>query len=188
MGQRLQLSIAAAAVVAATTAVAGCGGSSPNDSHAGSAVSASRVSAKYGPTSSPAALSRCMRANGVSNFPDPSARPGYGEGLSIDITPGDTGLTVAGISFSGPAFDKARKQCAAYLPPVGARPQLSAAQKHQDLETAQCVRNNGIPNFPDPDFNGAGQVDTQQIAASPALQRALKRCRSLVGNLPASGA
>jgi hypothetical protein len=177
--------MAAALAISATTAVAGCGGSSPNDSHASGSA---RTSASYGPTSSPAALSRCMRANDVSNFPDPSAGPGGSEGLSIDVTPGSSGLTVGGVSFSGPVFEKAEKRCAVYLPPGGAPPQLSATQKQQDLKTAQCVRKHGIPNFPDPDFNGAGQVDKQQIAASPALQSALKRCRSLAGNLPAPSA
>ena len=54
------------AVTSCASALAACGGSGskPNGSIG-----------RYGPANSPAALSRCMRANGVSGFPDPIAGP-----------------------------------------------------------------------------------------------------------------
>jgi hypothetical protein len=60
---RHSLSIALAAASCALT-IAACGSSSSKPSGS---------SSPYGPASSPAAMSRCMRANGVPNFPDPDA-------------------------------------------------------------------------------------------------------------------
>jgi hypothetical protein len=91
------------ALVAAGCAlsVAACGGSSTGTS-----------SSPYGPKSSPVALSKCMRANGLSNFPDPSAGPGS-EGFNGILTSvGGHSLIVDGITFAGPALETAQKACA----------------------------------------------------------------------------
>ncbi len=102
-----------------------------------------------------------MRANGLSNFPDPSAGPG-GEGFNgIGVT--NTGLlTVDGINFAGPALKTAEKACQEYLPPGGPPPQLSAAQTERLLAFARCMRTHGVANFPDP--GGGGPV---KIAGGP---------------------
>jgi hypothetical protein len=54
------------------------------------------------------AASECMRAHGITNFPDPIKGPG-GVGLSVTASPGSPTITVAGIPFSGPAFTAAAK-------------------------------------------------------------------------------
>jgi hypothetical protein len=45
--------------------------------------------------------------------------------------------------------------------------------REQELRFAQCMRTNGVPNFPDPDANGNIQFPiTSAIPKSPAFQRA----------------
>lgn len=162
---------AGVAVSAATIALAACGSSVKPAS-----------SSPYGPKSSPVALSKCMRANGVSNFPDPSAGPNGGgvgfNGLGV----GSNGtLIVDGTTIAGPAAARAEKACREYLPPTGPPPQLSAALKAKLLAFARCMRSNGVPSFPDPTFGASGP---QQVAGgpnginpqAPAFRHALSAC------------
>jgi len=176
---------AAAMAAVLCAGLGGCGGSATT--HTASKDSA--VTSKYGPKSSPASLSRCMRANGITNFPDPE-NVGGTEGMPM-MSSGNGVLTVEGISFSGPAFQAAEKKCAIYLPPAGPPPQPSPQRKKQMLELARCIRKHGVPNFADPTFNlnqgnGTGVAGKQQVQASPALQRALKACGFGGGNGAAS--
>jgi hypothetical protein len=124
------------------------------------------ASSPYGPKSSPFALSKCMRANGVSNFPDPSAGPGGGGvGFPGGLGVGSNGtLVVDGTTIAGPAAGRAEKACREYLPPGGPPPQMSAAMEARLLAFARCMRSNGVPNFPDPRFGAAG---AQKIAGGP---------------------
>ena len=80
----------------------------------------------------------CMRAHGVSNFPDPGA------GGSIEIGPG------SGINPRSPAFQAAQTACARYAPAKGGPTTMSASERRQALAFAKCVRAHGVPNFPDP--------------------------------------
>lgn len=157
--------------VGLTLAIAACGGA--NSKPPGS-------SSPYGPRSSPAAVSRCMRANGVSGFPDPRAGPdgggvGFPGGLLVT---GSDSMVVMGIPFSGPAVLHAEKACQEYLPPGGPPPALSASERAAALANAECMRKHGVPNFPDPTFSGGqvnpglGGLDPQ----SPAFKRAASAC------------
>jgi hypothetical protein len=88
------------------------------------------------------AFARCMRANGVSNFPDPSADGGF----QVAIPRG---------GLSSPAFKAAQAKCNKLLPGGGlAGPGSGPAPSSQTLahwvKVAQCMRRHGIFNFPDP--------------------------------------
>lgn len=152
--------------------LAGCGGSSSGGG-AGATTPAPNSS------SSPVGMSRCMRAHGLSTFPDPSAGAG-GEGFNgIDRVAG--GLIVDGISFTGPAAQAAMRACSRFLTPSGAPPpQPTAAQKQAALRFAECMRSHGVPNFADPDFSSTPrQPKTTQSNVnpqSPAFQRAVRAC------------
>lgn len=155
--------------------IAACGGSS----HA--ARSGRKSAGPYGPRSSPYALSKCMRANGLSHFPDPSQGSGgvgFPGGLFVSA---DGGLTVDGVSFSGPALKKASQACKDYLPGGGSPPPaMTAQQKAQLLKMARCMRTNGVPSFPDPGSPVGGQGVAKQVplpgASSPAFKHALSIC------------
>lgn len=163
---------AQAALVTAISAVAiaACGGS-------GSKPSAS--SSPYGPADSPVALSRCMRANGVSSFPDPTQGSG-GVGFNgLVVTAGATTMVVDGITFSGPALQRAQKACKAYLPPGGPPPALPASEKAAALANARCMREHGITNFPDPNFSAGApgiHLGAGLNPQSPAFEQAAKAC------------
>ena len=152
-------------------AVAACGGSGAKPS--GSTT-------PYGPRSSPIAMSRCFRDNGVSGFPDPRSGPdGGGVGFPGGfIVTGSGSLVVMGIPFAGPAVKHAEQVCKEFLPPSGGPPQISQSQKNPAIANADCMRRNGVPNFPDPTFSGnrfnAGLGHLNP--SSPAFKHAASVC------------
>jgi hypothetical protein len=154
--------------------VAACGGSSAHKPRG--------KTGPYGPRSSPYAMSKCMRANGLSNFPDPSQGSG-GVGFPGGVILASDGeLTVDGVSFSGPALKKASAACKIYLPGGGGPPPaMSAAEKKAALEFAQCMRAHGVPNFPDPGSGGplSSRPSAKQTLPdpnSPAFKHAGQAC------------
>ena len=89
------------------------------------------------------AYARCMRANGVPNFPDPSA------GGSFTFQAG------SGIDRSSPAFETAQARCRKLLPNGG--PLSGGSTTHPDpgalaqmVKIAACMRRHGVPDFPEP--------------------------------------
>lgn len=148
--------------------VAACGGGGT-----GGSVGATTASGN----SSPIAMSKCMRANGLSHFPDPAMGSG-GEGFPGGILQSSDGsLTADGITFSGPALTRAERACSRYLPPKGPPPQLSAAQRKRLLAFAACMRSHGVPDFPDPGSGGprAGNGPPLDLSG-PAAQTAARAC------------
>ena len=166
--RRARLLTAAAALVAAIT-IAACGStSSPTVS--GSSTS----STNPGSTSSTVAFSKCMRANGVPNFPDLSS-------MGMQIAGSGERISVNGVSLNGPAYQAARAKCQKYLPTHSAASlsqQEQAQQRASGLEVAKCMRSHGVPNYPDPRYyNGGQQVYLPGInPAAPAFQTAAKAC------------
>lgn len=128
----------------------------------------------FGAPNVPISLSKCMRANGVSSFPDPQDG-GFPGGLMVDSS---GQMVVMGQPFAGPAVVRAQKACEEYLP-HGAPPALSESQRKAALAHAACMRSHGEPDFPDPSFNGPGQqlnLGPGLDPNSPAFQRAAREC------------
>lgn len=165
------------AAAACAVFVAACGGGSHPAVH--------KPSSKYGPSSSPYAMSKCMRANGLTNFPDPSQGSG-GIGFPGGVIASVNGeLTVDGVTFSGPALRKASRACKIYLPPSGPPPKISAQQQRQMLAMARCMRAHGVPNFPDPGSGPpAGSAKQVPLPGSntPAFNHAVRVCAKSGGN------
>lgn len=166
---RVRTTIAAAA---AAVLLSACGGATSNHTH-------SANSTPYGPKNSPYAVSKCMRANGLTHFPDPvqgSGGVGFPEGLTISV---EGELTVDGVTFSGPALKHAEAACKEYLPGGnGPPPTPTAQQKYRMVEMAQCMRTHGVPSFPDP--GSAGPVGATKVTLpgqnTPAFKHALQVC------------
>jgi hypothetical protein len=124
-----------------------------------------------------------MRANGLSNFPDPiqgSGGLGFPGGVVLSST---DQLTVDGVTFSGPALKRAQAACKEFLPGgSGPPPAMTVQQRRQALAFATCMRAHGVPNFPDPGSGGpvpAGKANKQTLlgeSSSPAFQHAGKVC------------
>lgn len=118
------------------------------------------------------AYAQCIRDNGYAEFPDPTP----GDGIKFLIKPGDA-----------PRFQKAAEACRD-LAPEGLRDNdVSPEQLDGLVKLAQCVRENGIPNFPDPSSKGA--FDLHELGIGPGdarLEDAMAACRDK-GGLPRGG-
>ena len=187
--------------------IAGCGASAstpattstrgPSTSRPAIVVGAGATTQSKSPTSADPQLefARCMRANGVSNFPDP--QPGGAERFAIPT----------GTSSGAPAFRAAQAKCQRYLGGGGLA--LPGSTTHPSAQTlakllriARCMRQHGVPQFPDPtntvpsdpsadgirevtDFDGAillfpATIDMQ----APAYRQALAACGAPPLGLP----
>jgi hypothetical protein len=97
------------------------------------------------------AYSRCMRAHGITSFPDPNAQGG----LKLNAGPG------TGLDPSSPQFKAANNACKSLLPSLGTlSPAQQAAVRARALKYSRCMRAYGISDFPDPNAQGG-------IALSP---------------------
>jgi hypothetical protein len=117
--------------------------------------------------------SECMRANGVVDFPDPNAEGDFPYG---------------GVSVSKTTWVSAVDACKA-LEPSGwpTEAQRTPEQQAAALEFAQCVRDHGVPDFPDPATARDPLVDTSKMRGDvsarsiPELRPALDGpCRDLM--------
>jgi hypothetical protein len=156
--------LAALAAASITLTIAACGASHPTAAaspHAPGAV----------------LLSECMRAHGLTSFPDPTQEAG-GLGFNgISQTPGVDALTVDGITFAGPAWDAAREACQTYLPAGGRRrPKLTQGELAVRVARSECMRAHAVPNFPDPNARGGVDLPPSIDTSAPAFVRAARDC------------
>ena len=87
-------------------------------------------------------FAECMRDNGVSEFPDPDAS---GE-LTIDGVVNGSSLDTSTASWK-----EAIAACKDLQPPgFTGDGERSAEEQKAALEFAQCIRDNGVKDFPDP--------------------------------------
>jgi hypothetical protein len=113
-----------------------------------------------------------MRGHGLTDFPDPN---GSGNIDLKDMNP----QPGSDLYPDDPRFEAADNACQSL------RPSVSASQRQQDaaqaLRWAQCMRANGISNFPDPDSNGNWHVGDASSAGfdvtTPQFQAALTACQ-----------
>ncbi|SRR5712691_1939455 len=168
--------IAASVVAAAALAVlaAGCGGGgSPGVANVASTTNAATTTTQNGAV----AFTRCMRSNGVENFPDPPA-------IGARITK----PTLQQLGVSDSQLRAAVSACNHLLPNAGSEPQQTTQQKRvrlaDELSFASCMRNHGVNRFPDPTAQGDLSVEMVQAQGinvhAPAILQAVQAC------LPAS--
>ena len=175
----------AVAAVAMVVISAGCGGTR---SGGGNDTAATPGTVCSGPTSTATARAKavkfaeCMRANGVSAFPDPDATGA----LTIDAVANGSSLDT-----SSAAFEQAISACKDLEPPGFTGHKRSPEQQKVALEFAQCMRDNGVTDFPDPTPDGP-LIDTNRIPSAagrgarsiPGFQAAVEKCRdALAGAL-----
>lgn len=147
---------------------AGCsGGSGGSGNKVVAAVSQSPSAAASG-QGDPLAFSKCMRANGITDFPDPAGK-GF-INMPKDVDP------------NSPAFQKAQAACQKYVPAGASNSgpgQQGPGANTQLLQYSRCMRANGVLKFPDPDANGGVQigVDSGIDPNSPAFKKAQSACQ-----------
>lgn len=162
--RRTRRARAAIGLIATVALISGCGSAAPtNTGSRGSGVAKASQGEKF---------ASCMRNNGVSHFPDPPASGGF----TIDEVANGSSLNT-----SSPAFTQALRACKA-LEPVGfTGRKRNTEQQKGALKFAQCMRANGVSDFPDP-VNGEPLVDTNRIPSTKrpggmsALRAAMQKC------------
>jgi hypothetical protein len=114
-------------------------------------------------------FAECMRANGVPHFPDPDPKGDFNFGVDV----------------SRDVWLKAIDACKALKPPGALSSKRTPKQQVASLRFAQCVRDNGVKDFPDP-VNGEPLIDTYKIPSSnrpggmTILNAATHKCGSIL--------
>ena len=163
-------SLAALAIVAVVGA--GCSSGSADSSSAGTA-SNSGTGGNKKPTARDKAVkfAECIRAHGVRDFPDPDAKNDFQYGVSV--TPA--------------VWKQATTACKDLQPPGTLSGKRTPKQQSASLRFAQCVRDNGVKDFPDP-VNGEPLVNTYKIPSSnkpggmAILNAAMHKCGDVLGS------
>jgi hypothetical protein len=114
-------------------------------------------------------FAQCMRANGVSDFPDPDSS---GQ-LTIDGVVNGSSLNP-----NTPTFQQALNACKELEPPGFMGTTRTAQQQQAALRFAQCMRDNGVPDFPDPSPNGP-LIDVNGAHSIPGFQAAQSKCGAM---------
>ena len=146
---------------------AGCGSNaSPENATAGS--SATGGSTKLTARDKAVKFAECIRAHGVADFPDPTPKGDFEYGVSV----------------SPAVWTKAVSACKALQPPGTLSAKRTPGQQSTALKFAQCMRDNGVKDFPDP-ANGEPLIDTTKIPSlggrsprtDPVFAPAMDKCR-----------
>jgi hypothetical protein len=153
---------------------AGCGGSSSSGGDGNASAANQEKAVKF---------AQCMRENGVSQFPDPDASGN----LTIDAV-----VNGSSIDPDGPTWNHAIDACKDLQPPGFTGEERSSSQQEAALQFAQCIRENGVPDFPDPS-PGQPLVDTNRIPSSNTangmsiLNAAMQKCGDRAASAGATG-
>ncbi|MDI2131996.1 hypothetical protein [Yinghuangia seranimata] len=177
---RVTTSLALGLLVAMSAVACGSDSKDPKVASANSGKPTATVSASpTGKTDEKEAMlkfAQCMRQNGVPEFPDPKF--GSGGGISLDLPPGVDRAKV----------DGAQDKCKSLLPNGGEadRP-IDPKMEEQLRQYAKCIRENGIPNFPDPKPGGGLQIDNNALGLTPddpRMKTAMDKCNQLAPKPP----
>ena len=165
-----------AALAMAALISAGCGSNAPSETatatSTGTASSASANGKKKLTARDKAVkFAECIRAHGVSDFPDPDAKNQFQYGVSV----------------SPAVWNKAVSACKDLQPPGTLSGKRTPKQQSDALKFAQCMRDNGVKDFPDP-ANGDPLIDTTKIPSlgnrsprtDPVFAPAIDKCRAVL--------
>jgi hypothetical protein len=171
----MRLAAGIAAVLVVALLAAGCGSS--NRSGSGRPATGKAATAGLNPA---LAYSRCMRDHGIPDFPDPAVTTsGRHRTVTIRVSSGSD------FDPNDPKFVTADHACHALLGAgVLHTTPVSSRQLTGELKWSACMRSHGLPNFPDPDSQGAfdyAQIEAfvhQFTANSPLVVQAAKACKT----------
>lgn len=178
MVHRRLTAVLVAVPLAAAFGLAGCGGADRDD---GGVATAGGGGAR--PTLSAAALSEqerrirftdCLREQGLDvSDPEPGRNlPRLAPGAKVD---------------RGKLQD-ALRACREFAPNGGQPWQLDPEQVERVREFARCMREHGVPEFPDPDADGRIQPGKAGLdPQDPAVRAAFDTCREVLPNLGRRG-
>jgi hypothetical protein len=157
--------LAALAIVAMVSA--GCGSNAPSETGTAHTTPTKKLTAR----DKAVKFAECIRAHGVSDFPDPDAKNQFQYGVSV----------------SPAVWTKAVNACKDLQPPGTLSGKRSPRQQSTALRFARCMRDHGVKDFPDP-ANGDPLIDTTKIPSlgdrsprtDPVFAPALGKCRAVL--------
>jgi hypothetical protein len=147
------VALAVAGVIGLTSA--GCGSTAASQTGtAGTATAStdtttSAADTKLSARDKAVKFAECMRSSGVPHFPDPDSKGDFNFGVDV----------------SREVWMKAVDACKALKPPGALSGKRTPKQQSASLRFAQCVRDHGVKDFPDP-VNGEPVIDTYKIPSS----------------------
>ena len=159
--------LAALALCTMVVLVSACGSSTPAGTSGGNNSAANAQKAVK--------FAECMREQRCQRVPGPG-RVGQ---LTIDGVVNGSSLDP-----NSPAFKQAISACRDLEPAGFMGSKRSAQQMQAALKFAQCIRANGVSDFPDP-ANGQPLIDTNRIPSAATesgmgiLNAAMRKCRGL---------
>jgi hypothetical protein len=160
---------------------AGCGSNASSKTGTASSSGTTSSASSTGTTSSGAdkklsardkavKFAECIRAHGVSDFPDPNEKNQFEYGVSVTVE----------------VWTRATTACKDLQPPGTLSGKRTPKQQSASLRFAQCIRDNGVKDFPDP-VNGEPLVNTYKIPSSnkpggmTILNAAMDKCGKVLG-------
>ncbi|WP_165969274.1 hypothetical protein [Actinomadura sp. KC06] len=161
-----------AALVIFLPSLAGCGGSDDPSGGSGTAAGSGSGAAGGGAAAGTGGdqyvkYAQCMRQNGVPNWPDPI------DGTKFRMPKASDGSPL--VDPKTPQFKAATQKCKSIAPPGWDGSPQDPAVQAQMLKYAQCMRKNGVPQFPD-----SGSLDTAELdPESPQFKAADEKCKTL---------
>jgi hypothetical protein len=171
---RTRLRPSAALAVAALISLTGAGCGSNGTGTGTGDSSSSSADTKLTARDKAVKFAECIRAHGVSDFPDPDAKNDFQYGVSV--TPA--------------VWKSATTACKDLQPPGTLSSKRTPEQQSASLRFARCIRENGVKDFPDP-VNGQPLIDTYRIPSSnqpggmAILNAATKQCGDLLARAAA---
>src|SRR5690606_32107857 len=102
------------------------------------------------------AYAQCMRENGMPEFPEPDS-----EGRIKFRRP---------INPDSPELKQAAEACRHMAPEGWGEEKIDPEDQEVMLEFARCMRENGVPEFPDPDPNAGLRITPNDPKARAALE------------------
>lgn len=158
--------VLAAAIVIAGSGLTACGGSGGSGSSGSTASgSGSGANARGAAETKAVKFAECMRKNGVPDFPDPV------DGRIVFTRKKGEG----GPDPDSPQFKAAQERCKQFAPQNEAG---AGGNDARMLKFVQCMRRNGVPNFPDPQNGRILMKPGQGVDPdSPQFKAAQKTCQ-----------
>lgn len=165
-----------------TLASAGCGRTSDDGTGVASAQNGT-ATASTAPSATasrdpdaPLKFAKCMREQGLTWFPDPEANGRMAVRIPKGVDP--------------KKMEAAQQACKQYAPGMDGDAQPDPEMLEKMRQMAKCMRENGVPNFPDPNPNGSIALDGDKIGTGPGdptFDKAEQKCSKFMPEPPGGG-
>jgi hypothetical protein len=153
--------------VSTALALAGCGSDGGGDGVASAGVGQESTEAAEPSLSREemgVKFAQCMRENGV-----PMDDPEPGKGIRVRVDP----------SIGQETVEAAMEACREYNPQQNGSGGGGQQMAERGRAMAQCMRENGVEAFPDPEPNGGIRID-KSVADDPDFEAAQQTCQELM--------